>query len=467
VVNHSIQERPMLRLTLLAVSATLLHTITPTPQRAGADSTVAFVDVSVRPMDRERVLEHFTVIVVGSRIERMGPASSVSIPSGALRIDGRGKYLMPGLVDMHAHFMAGTGDSTDGAARQFALFLANGVTAARGLGAPPGYVATRTRANAGGVLAPTLYVASRSINSNSVKSPAEAARAVRDARAAGYDLIKTHGGFDRLTYDSMIAAARETGMPVSGHVTSGYGLYHALESSQQVEHLDGYLAALAGDTGTAGAWGDQQIVTDSTLLNRIQEDRLAAVVEATRRSRTCSGPTLALFRLVVSGATAEEMTRWPEMKFVSPQMLTAFGNQLQQNGGPPAGDPGARRFIAIRDHLVMALYRAGVPLLAGGDSPQFFLVPGFSLHRELEAFREAGLSSYAVLETATVNAARCLGKSEEFGTVETGKRADLLLYDADPRISLASREHLAGVMTRGRWLPADSLGVLLNRFRSN
>ena len=432
---------------------------------APADSVYAFVDVSVLPMDRERLLEHYTVVVRGSRIATMGPSRSVTVPDGAVRIDGRGKFLMPGLVDMHAHFMAGTGDSTDGAARQFALFLANGVTTARGLGGPPGYVATRNRANAGELLAPTLILASRSINSNSVSSPAAAAQAVRDASQAGYDLIKTHGGFDRITYDSMIAAARLAGLPVSGHVTAGYGLYHALESGQQVEHLDGYLAALAGDTGTAAEWGDQQIVTDQATLARIREDRIPAVVQATRRSGTCAGPTLALFRLVVSGAKTEEMAHWPELQYVSPQMRAAFASQVQQIGGPPPGDAGAQRFIEIRDRLVMALHRAGVPLLAGGDSPQFFLVPGYSLHRELDAFRQAGLSPYAVLETATINAARCLGQGGEFGTVETGKRADLLLYDSDPRITLGAKESLAGVMTRGRWMDRAALGGLLEKFR--
>ena len=436
------------------------------PTGPTADSVFAFVDVSVLPMDRERMLEHYTVVVRGARIAAMGPMRSVTVPAGAVRIDGRGKFLMPGLVDMHAHFMAGTGDSTDGAARQFALFLANGVTTARGLGGPPGYLATRNRANSGELLAPTLILASRSINNNSVGSPAAAAQAVRDAKAVGYDLIKTHGGFDRATYDSMIAAARLAGLPVSGHVSAGYGLYHALESGQQGEHLDGYLAALAGDTGKAAEWGDEQIVTDPAILARLREDRIPAVVEATRRSGTCAGPTLALFRLVVSGARAEEMANWPELQYVSPQMRAAFASQVQQMGGPPPGDAGAERFIQVRDRLVMALHRAGVPLLAGGDSPQFFLVPGYSLHREMEAFRQAGLSPYAVLETATVNPARCLGQAREFGTVETGKRADLLLLDSDPRTSLAAREHVMGVMTRGRWIDGTGLSALLERFHS-
>jgi imidazolonepropionase-like amidohydrolase len=428
---------------------------------------VAFVDVTVLPMDRDRVLERQTVLVRGSAIEVVGPVASVAIPAGAARIDGRGKFHMPGLVDMHAHFMAGTGAPGDGAHRQFTWFLANGVTTARGLGGPPGYLATRDRANQGGVLAPTLYAAGGSIHGGSVRSPGEAARAVREAKAAGYDWIKTHGGITREAYDSMMAAARAAGIPVSGHVSHEYGLLHALRSGQQVEHLDGYLAVLAGDSGTAGAWNDGQIVTDPAILARIDEGRIPEVALATRRSGTCSGPTVALFEIVALGGSADAMARWPEMRYVAPAMLDQFRQQVGQAGGPKPGDPSARRFVEIRRRLVKGLYDAGVPILAGGDSPQFFLVPGFSLHREMEALRAAGIPAYGVLETATVNPARCLGLEREMGTVAAGKRADLLLLDSDPRTDLARRESIAGVMTRGRWLTREALQASLDRLRSS
>src|SRR5262249_4510877 len=154
-----------------------------------------------------------------------------------------------------------------------------------------------------------------------------------------------------------------------------------------------------------------------------------------------SGPTAALFRIVVSGQSADEMAKWPEMRYVTPEMLQAFTDQVKQNDSPTPGDPNARRFVEIRDHLIKALYDGKVPLLVGGDSPQFFLVPGWSLHREMEAFRQAGIPSYGVLQAATINAARCLGLEHEFGTVTAGKRADLLLVDSEPRSDLARREH--------------------------
>jgi imidazolonepropionase-like amidohydrolase len=457
------------------MSTQFLHILAPAVVLAGAaetatrpvpprDSTTAFVDVAVLPMDRDRVLEHQTVIVRGAMIAAIGPAASTTVPPDAARIDGRGRFLMPGLVDMHAHFLPGACAPGDDAHRQFVWFLANGVTAARGLGAPPGFLATRDRTDRGDILAPTLYVAGGSIHGGSVTSAAEAAGVVRAARAAGYDWIKTHGGIDRQTYDSMMAAARAEGIPVSGHVSHEYGLWHALASGQQVEHLDGYLAALAGDTGSAGAWNDGQIVTDSAQLARIDESRMPEVVRATVRSGTCAGPTLALFRIVAEGTPADAMAAWPEMQFVSPAMVKQFRSQVEQFAA--AAGPGARRFIAIRDRLVKALYDGGVPLVAGGDSPQLFMVPGFSLHREMQAFRDAGIPLYGVLAAATVNAARCLGRAAEFGTVSIGRRADLLLLDADPRRALPRRDGIAGVMTRGRWLDRETLARMLDELRA-
>jgi imidazolonepropionase-like amidohydrolase len=163
----------------------------------------------------------------------------VRVPRGAARVDGRGKFLMPGLVEMHTHLAPGAGLPTDPAGRQLALMLANGITTARGLIAPPGYLALRERVRRGEVLGPELLVAGPSVNGQSAPTPAEAVRLVTEARAAGYDLIKTHGGLTREAYDSMIATAQRLGLRVAGHVTQGYGLAHAMASGQQVEHHDG------------------------------------------------------------------------------------------------------------------------------------------------------------------------------------------------------------------------------------
>src|SRR4051794_29274345 len=153
--------------------------------------TTAFVDVSVVPMDGERLLAHQTVLVRDGRIAEVGPTATVRVSKDAARIDGRGKFLMPGLVEMHAHFAPGAGLPTDPAGRQLSLLLANGVTTTRGLIAPPNYLALRERVRRGEVLGPELLVAGPSVNGQSAPTPADAVRLVTEARGAGYDLIKT------------------------------------------------------------------------------------------------------------------------------------------------------------------------------------------------------------------------------------------------------------------------------------
>ena len=424
----------------------------------------AFVDVSVVSMESDGpAAEHQTVLVRDGRIAEVGPAARVQVPPGAARVDGRGKWMMPGLIDMHAHMQPGRGDPGDPTWRHFALLLANGITTARGLGAPAGWVGVRERARAGEVVAPAIHVASPSINGNSAPTPEAARRLVEGAKAGGYDLLKTHGGLTRATYDTTVAAAKRAGLPLSGHVTPGYGYVHALESGQQIEHLDGFLAAALKDGVQLPPDAGGQFVLDEALLAQVDPAKVRALAEATRRAGVCSGPTLALFRIVASPdpwAHPDSLAARPEMRYAPKPALAAWrqqkAGQLEQF---PAG--GARHFIALRDTIVRALHAAGAPIIAGSDSPQFFLVAGFSLHRELEALAGAGLPTAAVLAAATRTAATCLGQLRETGTVAAGKRADLLLLDANPLADVASTARPAGVMVRGKWLPRAELDRML------
>jgi imidazolonepropionase-like amidohydrolase len=148
------------------------------------------------------------VIVSGGRITAIAPVPRAAIPAGARRVDGRGKFLMPGLVDMHAHLVPGGEALSDAAGRQLALYVATGFTTVRGLGGPPSALALRDRVARGEVLGPTLYVAAPSLNGQTVSSAADGVAKVLAAKQAGYDLLKLHGGFDRV--------ARRRGRAVRG-----------------------------------------------------------------------------------------------------------------------------------------------------------------------------------------------------------------------------------------------------------
>ena len=187
------------------------------PAESSDTTTTAFVGVSVVPMDSERVLADQTVVVRGDRIVQVGPSRSVRVPDGARRVDGRGKWLMPGLAEMHGHVPPPNAppEYTD---RVLFLYLANGITTVRGMLGAPGQLELRQRAASGQIWSPTLYLAGPSFNGNSVSSPEQAVEMVRAQKAQGWDLLKVHPGLTRPEYDAMARTARELGIRVGGHV---------------------------------------------------------------------------------------------------------------------------------------------------------------------------------------------------------------------------------------------------------
>ncbi|HYP53361.1 MAG TPA: hypothetical protein VEQ42_07465, partial [Pyrinomonadaceae bacterium] len=219
----------------------------PNATQLAKPQAVAFVGVNVVPMDRERVVTDQTVVVRDGRIAEVGPASKIKVPDGALRIDGRGKYLMPGLAEMHGHLPhpnmpAAVADSV------LFLFVANGVTTVRGMFGFPNHVTLRERAARNEILSPTLYVAGPALSGQSVQSAGVADVLVREHKKAGYDLLKVHEGLSREAYDRIVTTANELRIPFGGHVADNVGLLHAIKSKQSsVEHMDGYLEALEAD----------------------------------------------------------------------------------------------------------------------------------------------------------------------------------------------------------------------------
>jgi imidazolonepropionase-like amidohydrolase len=409
-------------------------------------------------MDRARTLAHQTVVVRDGRIVALGEAGKIAIPADARRVDARGKWLMPGLVDMHAHAAPGTESLGDPAGRQLAMYLASGFTTVRSLGGPPTALALRDRIRAGELLGPALVVASSSINGRSAPTPADVVRKVEEAKRAGYDLVKTHGDFPTSAcYDSLVAATARVGLPLSGHVTPDYGLRKAMAAHQQVEHLDGFIAEVMKDGAAPPPPG--QFVVDAASLDAIDHAKIRSLARDMARQKIWNGPTIALFALVASDVSADSLAKDPAMRYVPRAALAAYA---RQKTGATSEMPaeGRHRYAALREEMVRALYEAGAKLLVGSDSPQFFMVPGDAAVREIEALAALGLPSFAVLEAATRNPAEYLGRASDVGTVAVGKRADLILLDADPLADVRNVRRLSGVMANGRWLDADRLASL-------
>ncbi|MGH7672943.1 MAG: amidohydrolase family protein [Gemmatimonadales bacterium] len=406
--------------------------------------TVAFVDVNVVPMDRDGVAPHQTVVVREGRIVEVGPAARVRVPAGATTVDGRGKYLMPGLAEMHGH-LPNPNAGPELTESVLFLYVANGVTTVRGMLGYPANLELRDRIARGEVLGPRLWVAGPALGGNAATAPEVGRRMVEEQKAAGYDHLKIQEGLSRETYDTIVATAKRLGMRFAGHVPNAVGVYHVLESGQaSIDHLDNYVETVGGP--------------DSA-----DDGRIGEAVAATRAAGAWTVPTLALWEVFLGTDDPATLSTREELRYVPPQWRANWAQQVAQMRQTDP-DVGARvGTIALRRRVLKALHDAGCPIALGTDSPQLFSVPGFSIHRELASMAAAGLTPYQILTTGTRNVARYFGAEREFGTVAAGQRADLLLVNANPLAHVGNVARRAGVMVNGRWLSEPDIRARLER----
>ncbi|HEX8169207.1 MAG TPA: amidohydrolase family protein [Thermoanaerobaculia bacterium] len=400
-----------------------------------AAPTTAFVDVSVVPMDVERVVAHQTVLVRDGRIVSVEPAASARVPRGAMRIDGRGKFLMPGLVDTHVHL---------GTRNELPLWVANGVTTVFNLDGKPLHLLFRTRTASGELLGPTIYTVGPKFDK--ARTPEESVAEVEAQHAAGYDGIKIYTRVSKAEYPALLAAARKHGMFVVGHVPREVGFAGTLAAGQALEHAEEIVYTFFND-----GFEIDKLVFDAS--------RIPELVRMVSASGIWFTPTIVTYDQIMQQADdVEAFLRRPEMRFISPALRDRLSpaNNGYKRGFKPEQVPKIRENLAFQKKLVGALHAAGVPMMAGTDAMGIGTVGGFSLHEELRNFVESGLSPYEALRTATSNPARFLDTGE-FGTVTPGTRADLLLLEANPLADVANAQRRAGVMTRGRWHPEREL----------
>ncbi|HEX9164522.1 MAG TPA: amidohydrolase family protein [Gemmatimonadales bacterium] len=426
-----------------------------------AQQAVAFTNVTVIPMDRERTLANQTVVVVGQRITAVGPADQVKVPDGATRIDGKGKFLMPGLAEMHAHIPPGNATDAD-IEKVLAYFALNGVTTVRGMLGAPRHLAYRDRAARGEVLSPTIYTTGPSLNGNSVPTAEAAIKAVTDQKAAGYDLLKIHPGIKAEVYDAMAATATRVGIRFVGHVPLDVGLRRALAARQaSLDHVDGFIEALVPATSAVPA--AQSAFFGYNLVPHVEQSRLAELVQLAKASGTWIVPTQTLFESMMGPNSPDDLRQWPEMRYwpaaTVGQWAQSTATTRQQLGFTPAQ---GEQMNLLRRRIMTALRQAGVPFLLGSDAPQWWNVPGFSLERELQAMVKAGFTPWQALESGSRNVARFFNAEDEFGTVAAGRRADLVLLDANPVEDIGNWSKRAGVMVRGKWIPREEIARRLS-----
>jgi predicted amidohydrolase len=454
------------------VAGSLDHLLAQSPD-AGA---YAIENVTVVPMDSERVLPGHTVLVEQGRIAQVGPSGSFSVPPGAVRIDGEGRFLIPGLADMHARLPA-----QDAPLRvlevpdALLLYVANGITTVRGMQGAPYQLDLRADIAEGKAMGPTLYVGSPPLDGNSVSDPASVNALVRGYADAGYDLLTSESSFPSVAWDALVAASREAGLSVAGRVPTGVGLDKALQDGiTTIDYLDSYLEATRA--------GPQSAASSLAGWLRSTDDRaLADMARATADAGAFAVPVQYLSNhlfgynhLFGGWVIADSVRTLPEIKYVAKVTrdgwVTSAWDRWSANG---INEEAAEAQAAWRKTLLQALRGAGVPILLGSGASDLFSVPGFASLRELSLMVAQGLTPYEALASATQTPARyareVLDEPGDFGAVIPGNRADLVLLEANPLESIDALGDRIGVMVRGVWHAQEefdeALAVLAERYK--
>ncbi|MBC8064529.1 MAG: amidohydrolase family protein [Chlorobia bacterium] len=428
-------------------------------------SVTAFVEVDVIPMDRERVLRRQTVLVRDGLIAEIGDSGKVKVPADAQKIDGKGKFLIPGLSDMHVHLYSDEEMPDSMAGDEFMVMVANGVTSVRMMCGTPELLDHRAKIDKGDMIGPKLFVASPQLvgrnrpNGFHTTNAEQARAAVQKSKLAGYDFIKLTDFITPEVYDATIDEARKQGIRVIGHVDVSVGAEKALAAGQHVEHLDAYLESVLKD----GAPMKRSISGGGIFrpenwesIDYIDDAKIRKLAETTAKSGTYSTPTLNFWKVTFGvGASDEEIKAYPDFPFVPEYMRKPWFSAGKRIWASPPSEVRRKRFIQARNLMVKEIHRAGGKIMAGSDSPDWFMVYGFSLHRELRCLVEAGLTPFQALEAATRVPAEFLGGP--FGTIKKGNRADLVLLDANPLDKIGNTEHRSGVMLRGNWFSEATL----------
>ncbi|CAN5395682.1 hypothetical protein BH11MYX1_BH11MYX1_53210 [soil metagenome] len=434
----------------------------PAPVSASAHKLTAFTDVTVVAMDSDQPLLHHTVVVEGGAITKLC-TTNCELPADAQLIEGRGKWLIPGLHDMHVHL--------DGTKGMLALFVINGVTTVRNMAGSARTIAMRDRIAKGELFGPTIYTTGPFVDgerprweaSASVVTAADAERVVAAHVAAHYDFVKIYNGLTITAFDAVAESAKAHGLRLVGHVPFKVPLAHVLELGQaSVEHLSGFAEAVERASSPVRHQRGSAAIIKRWMF--ADPEKITQVVADVVKHHTYNTPTL------VTAAAYGELYRGhlPEgangdLGDVSPDWRARWDPKKSpkhyDRSIRQAMDEAHDKAFATEGLIVKQLAEAGGLLMAGTDTPNPYVVPGPSLHQELGMLAAAGLSPYNALRTATSTPAAFLGDPRD-GRIAIGAHADLVLLDADPLADIPNVDKIAGVMVRGRWLAPKDLKAM-------
>ena len=456
---------PVLALAWMALSSPRrAHAQKPSVNDLLVVDNVTVVDVRTGKLKPDQ-----TVILERHRIFSIRPSKSAKYPPDADRVNGKGGYLIPGLWDMHVHLVFGDWfpDAKD---ISLPLFIANGVTSVRDMGSELDVVQDwRTQIEAGRLIGPRILTSGpmldgprpRFPSSIAIASPEEARHAVDDLKAHGADFIKLQSLLPRDAVLAIAEEARKREIAFAGHVPNAMRASDMSEAGMKsFEHLIGIFegSSTAEDAFLKGG------KTEGRFLATYDEARAASLAALLAKNHTWQCPTLVWERggnlLDVSDFSGDARVKYVPGSWKN-KTWKRFTEEITQGYG--TDDIATRRkFIDKELEVVRMLEKAGVPFLAGTDTPAgVHIFPGFSLHEELERFVAAGFTPLEALQTATLNPAQFFGMAGQLGAIEEGKLADMVLLSANPMEDIANTEKIAGVFVNGRYFSHSQIEKLL------
>ena len=396
----------------MAAMAETAAAVLPPPSHNIAITGATIVDVS----GKSRPLADRAVVITDGRVASIGPSGRAAVPEGATIVNAAGKTIIPGLWDMHAHFEQ---------VEWGPIYLASGVTTVRDVGNELEFITSVRDAVASGKgIGPRMLLAGivdgagpNGMGAIRAATAEEARQVVRRYHDAGFQQIKIYSSITLPVMRAITAEAHRLGMTVTGHVPEGINAFEAIAAGMdQINHAE-YIAAVAyPDAG-----------------------KIAATMKS---HKTVLDPTLALYELLARPFTQPIDTFEPGFTHVARELATP----LSGFGSPPEAAPLRRRRFEDYVAIVGALHKAGVPIVAGTDQS----VPGFSLHREIELYVNAGFTPLEALQAATIVPARVMGNESDSGSIEVGKRGDIVILDASPLENIANTRKIYRVVTNGR-----------------
>lgn len=445
-----------------------------------ASGDVLIRDVTIINVVNGRATAHKDILVRGDRIVAITQARRETVPPNTRLIDGHGKFVMPGLWDMHVHLHPATPlpeVTSERFSRSYsaAEYVAHGVTGVRSLFDSIDVIKTfRQDTAAGTLVGPRIGAAGLIVDGPKQTRPGflnvanaeQAEAAVYKVRQAGYDFVKPYSSLSRDSYFALVKAAKKAGLPVAGHAPQELSITEIADAGQKsIEHLQELLVASSRHDQNEPTVKVQSVIEREIAASGAYDPSVAATLFRKLASKgTWVTPTLAVHR-TIARYPDPLITADPRLRHLPPGLLRAWEQRRRPTG---AIDPLGRQHVFERyKDIVRGLHKAGVKMLVGSDVPNPYVYPGSSLHDELALLVDCGLTPAEVLRMSTLKAAEYLGLGEILGTVTKGKLADLVLLDANPLVDITNTRSIAAVIINGRMHSKRELDEILQRNRNS